>query len=235
MKINPLYSPNFDKKKRSKNLIKILVIHYTGMQSERESIKRLCNKKSKVSCHFLINENGKIYRLVKDQQIAWHAGKSCWGRYKNLNKNSIGIELVNKGHDFGYEKFSNSQITNLINLCQNLKKKYKVKNSNILGHSDVAPMRKKDPGEKFPWKRLKDRKIGVWYRKIPVKKIIEKDRMEQMFFKNLYKIGYRYFDANKRSKKDIFIIKSFQRRFLPKNVTGIIDQKTYKISHFLSN
>ena len=135
MKINPLYSPNFDKKKRSKNLIKILVIHYTGMQSERESIKRLCNKKSKVSCHFLINENGKIYRLVKDQQIAWHAGKSCWGRYKNLNKNSIGIELVNKGHKLGYTSFKKKQILSLIKICKILIRKYKIKKQNI--ESDI--------------------------------------------------------------------------------------------------
>ena len=99
MKKKGFYSPNFNKRKKS---IKIIIIHYTGMQSERESIIRLCNPKSKVSSHFLINQNGKVYRLVKDNEIAWHAGKSCWGKYKNLNKNSIGIELVNKGHQFGY-------------------------------------------------------------------------------------------------------------------------------------
>ena len=96
-------------------------------------------------------------------------------------------------------------------------------------------MRKKDPGEKFPWKRLKDKKIGIWYKKTRVKKITEKDRMEQLFFNNLHKIGYRYFNKNKRSKKDIFIIKTFQRRFIPKNVTGMIDRKTFKISQFLTN
>ncbi len=94
------YSPNFTRKKRSINSIKIIVIHYTGMQSERESIMRLCNPRSKVSSHFVINQNGKIYRLVEDRYIAWHAGKSCWGRYRKLNKSSIGIELVNKGHQF---------------------------------------------------------------------------------------------------------------------------------------
>ena len=101
MKIENCYSPNFDKKKRSNNSIKIIMIHYTGMQSERESIKRLCSPRTKVSSHLLINQKGKVYRLVHDNQIAWHAGKSCWGKYKNLNKNSIGIELVNKGHKFG--------------------------------------------------------------------------------------------------------------------------------------
>ena len=105
-----IYSPNFNRKKRSINSIKIIIIHYTGMQSERESIIRLCNPKSKVSSHFLINQNGKVYRLVQDNQIAWHTGKSCWGNYKNLNKNSIGIELVNKGHRFGYTNFTKKQI-----------------------------------------------------------------------------------------------------------------------------
>ena len=106
MKINSFfYSPNFNSKKRSKNSIKLVVIHYTGMQSERESIKKLCNPSSKVSSHYLINLKGKIFRLVKDNYVAWHAGKSCWGRHKNLNENSIGIELVNRGHQFGYTSF----------------------------------------------------------------------------------------------------------------------------------
>ena len=110
MKISNVYSPNFDKKKRSYKSIKFLVIHYTGMQSERESIKRLCNPKAKVSSHYLINRNGKIYRLVMDNRIAWHAGKSSWGKYKNLNKNSIGVEMVNKGHKFGYTNFKKKTI-----------------------------------------------------------------------------------------------------------------------------
>ena len=141
------YSPNFDKKKRSKNSIKIIVIHYTGMQSERESVSRLCNPKSKVSSHFVISQNGRVYRLVQDNQIAWHAGKSCWGKYKNLNKNSIGIELVNKGHKFGYTNFKKKQLFSLIKICKSLIKKYKIKKRNIVGHSDIAPLRKIDPGE----------------------------------------------------------------------------------------
>ena len=110
MKNYNYYSPNFTRKKRSINSIKIIVIHYTGMQSERESVSRLCNPKSKVSSHFVISQNGRVYRLVQDSQIAWHAGKSCWGKYKNLNKNSIGIELVNEGHKFGYTNFKKKTI-----------------------------------------------------------------------------------------------------------------------------
>ena len=163
MKISNFYSPNFNRKKRPNNSIKIIIIHYTGMQSERESIAKLCNPKSKVSSHFVINQNGKIYRLVQDNQIAWHAGKSCWRKYKNLNKNSIGIELVNKGHRFGYTNFKKKQLSSLIKVCKSLIKKYKIKKKNVVGHSDIAPLRKIDPGEKFPWKRLANNGIGIWH------------------------------------------------------------------------
>ena len=105
MKIIKNFSPNYDKKKRSINSIKIVVIHYTGMQSERESIRRLINPNSKVSSQYLINSKGKVSNLVQDRYVAWHAGKSCWRRHRNLNKNSIGIELVNKGYQFGYTNF----------------------------------------------------------------------------------------------------------------------------------
>ena len=173
MKINVIHSPNFDQRKRSSKSIKLLVIHYTGMQSERESIMRLCNPKYKVSSHFVINQNGKIYRLVQDDQTAWHAGKSCWGKYKNLNKNSIGIELVNKGHEFGYTNFKKKQLSSLIKICKNLIRKYRIKKQNIVGHSDVAPLRKIDPGEKFPWKKLAKKKNWnlAYLQNSPVEKI----------------------------------------------------------------
>ena len=161
MKEYGIYSPNFDRKKRLANSIKIIVIHYTGMQSERESIIKLCNRRSKVSSHFLINQNGKVYRMVQDNRIAWHAGKSCWKNYKNLNKNSIGIELVNKGHQFGYTNFTKKQISSLVKICKILIKRYKIKKNNIVGHSDIAPLRKVDPGEKFPWEHLAKKKIGI--------------------------------------------------------------------------
>ena len=125
MKIRNILSPNYSNKAKSINSIKFIIIHYTGMQSERESIKRLCNPNSKVSSHYLINRKGRIFRFVQDRQVAWHAGKSCWGRYKNLNESSIGIELVNKGHQFGYMSFKKKQIINLIKLCRKLIKKYK--------------------------------------------------------------------------------------------------------------
>ena len=236
MIIKPLNSPNFSIKTRANKDIKLIVLHYTGMQSKIESVKRLLNTKHKVSCHYLIDRKGQILRIVDENKVAWHAGKSKWKNFRNLNNYSIGIELVNKGHEFGYEKFTNLQVKSLIKLCQILKKKYKIKDSNIVGHSDIAPLRKRDPGEKFPWKKLNRKNIGIWYKKLKSKSLKLNDKkFEKLFFKNLFKIGYRYLDKNRRSKKDIFLIEAFQRRFLPNNVTGEINQKTFKISHFLAN
>ena len=233
MKIKLLNSPNYSRNSRPKKSIKFIIIHYTGMQSEIESINRLIDKNSKVSCHYLINRKGTITQMVKENKIAWHAGVSKWKNIKNLNKNSIGIELVNKGHFFGYENYSNLQINSLIKLCSKLKKKYKIHKENFLGHSDIAPNRKIDPGEKFPWKRLSNYKLGKWYN-LKKDEILSDDK-KKLFFKNLYKIGYRYFEIDKRVKSDKLIIKAFQRRYNPKKITGYIDLKTLKISQFLAN
>ena len=232
MKIKLLNSPNYSRNSRPKKSIKFIIIHYTGMQSEIESINRLIDKNSKVSCHYLINRKGTITQMVKENKIAWHAGVSKWKNIKNLNKNSIGIELVNKGHFFGYENYSNLQINSLIKLCSDLKKKYKIHKENFLGHSDIAPYRKIDPGEKFPWKKLSNYKLGKWYN-LKKDEILSDDK-KKLFFKNLYKIGYRYFKIGKRVKSDKLIIKAFQRRYNPKKITGYIDLKTLKISQFLA-
>ena len=232
MKIKLLKSPNYSRNSRPKKSIKFIIIHYTGMQSEIESINRLIDKNSKVSCHYLINRKGTIMQMVKENKIAWHAGVSKWKNIKNLNKNSIGIELVNKGHIFGYENYSNLQINSLIKLCSKLKKKYKIHKENFLGHSDIAPYRKIDPGEKFPWKKLSNYQLGKWYN-LKKDEILSVDK-KKLFFKNLYKIGYRYFKIDKRLKSDKLIIKAFQRRYNPKKITGNIDLKTLKISQFLA-
>mgnify|MGYP001187902321 CR=1 FL=1 len=236
MFVKTLYSPNFSPKKRKNLSIKVIVIHYTGMQSKIASINRLLDQKAKVSCHYLIDRKGQILQMVDENKVAWHAGKSKWKNFKNLNDNSIGIELVNKGHEFGYEKFTSSQIKKLIKLCLLLKRKYKIKNSNILGHSDIAPLRKKDPGEKFPWEKLNKMKLGIWHKPFHYKiKELDKKKIQKLFFKNLYKIGYRYFDKKKIASKDSIIVKAFQSKFLPTKVNGKVDLKTYIISHFLAN
>ena len=235
MKIKSNFSPNHSKKVRSIKSIKYVIIHYTGMQSEIESINRLKSPKYKVSCHYLINRKGEVTRMVKDNHIAWHAGKSKWKKLIGLNNNSIGIELVNKGHKFGYQNFSSQQIKSLTTLCTILKKKYFITKENFLGHSDIAPLRKIDPGEKFPWKKLSTHNLGRWFKTLPKDIEANNKNLKTLFFKNLHKLGYRYFDIHKRNRKDKIIIRSFQRHYLPKNVTGKIDKKTFKISHFLSH
>ena len=225
MEITKLYSPNYSQKKRSNKKITSIIIHYTGMQSERESIRRLSSKNSKVSCHYLINRKGNVFRMVKDENIAWHAGKSMWGKYKNLNKNSIGIELVNKGHKYGYQAFTKIQIKKLIKLCKYLKKKYKIKNNNILGHSDIAPLRKKDPGEKFPWKLFYKNKLSIWHNLSERNcKELRKIKLDNniSFYKLLFKFGYKY--TNNPSDK-IKILKNFQRRFRPELISSIVDKE----------
>jgi len=235
MKIITNYSPNFSKKIRKKKQIKFVILHYTGMQSEIESIKRLTNQKTKVSCHYLINRKGLIIRMVKDKNIAWHAGKSKWKNFINLNKFSIGIELVNKGHQFGYQNYTNKKKNNLIVLCKKLKKKYKINTENFLGHSDIAPLRKADPGEKFPWKKLSKFKLGKWYQQKNFIAVKNKKKKEKIFFKNIKKLGFRYFNIERRNSKDKKIIKSFQQHYMPRNVNGKLDQKTFKISQYLAN
>ena len=227
MSIN--YSPNFDLKKRTSSKVKYLIFHYTGMRSENAAIKRLTSKSSKVSCHYLIKKNGAIIKIVPDLYIAWHAGISSWKKDKSLNSNSIGIEISNPGHDYKYKNFSQKQITSIIDLSKNLKKKYKIKKENILGHSDIAPLRKKDPGEKFPWKLLNKKKICLWHnlsekncKKLRGIKLKNSD----YFFKLLFKFGYK--STNDKNEK-IKIYKNFQRRFRPKLISSIVDQETYII------
>jgi N-acetylmuramoyl-L-alanine amidase len=238
MKIDIFYSPNFNKeKKRLKKAIKIIVYHYTGMQSERESLIRLSNPHSKVSAHYLINRNGKIYRLIQDDQIAWHAGISCWGKYNNLNKNSLGIELVNKGHRFGYTSFSKKQLLSLVKLSKHLIKKYKIKKRYIVGHSDIAPLRKIDPGEKFPWQELAKKKIGIWHnykkdflKKFRKTKVSRKNKLK--FFKNINNIGYCTFSNNKLILNKTVI--AFQRHYRKELINGLVDQECTIIAENLS-
>ena len=227
---------NYSIHPRSKKKIQFIIIHYTGMQSEIESLQKLSNAKSKVSCHYFIGRKGKIIKLVPDKNIAWHAGKSRWKSFRDLNENSIGIELANKGHEHGYQNFSPLQIKNLIKLCKKLKRQYSIKSENFLGHSDIAPLRKLDPGEKFPWKKLSKFKIGIWYSSLNKKlDLRRKKNLEALFFQNLYKIGYRYFNTRKRSKTDKKIIICFQQHYMPMQISGKIDKKTLEISHYLAN
>ena len=234
------YSPNFNTKKRNSKQIKFIIIHYTGMKKESDALDRLTDIQSEVSCHYLIKNNGEIVKMVPDLYIAWHAGKSSWKNYKSLNQNSIGIEITNPGHEYGYKNFTQKQITTLVKLSKFLIKKYKINPKNILGHSDIAVLRKKDPGEKFPWEYLAKNKIGIWHtlnkqdllknRKLKISKV-----EENIFFRNLFKIGYsKTFPKNiGRNKYLRELIKSFQRRFRQELVDGKIDQESLLINKSL--
>jgi len=228
------YSPNFDPNKRKSKQIKFLIFHYTGMIKESDTISRLTNIQSEVSCHYLIKKNGAIVVIVPDLYIAWHAGKSSWKGFKSLNKNSIGIEISNPGHEHKYLNFTKKQIKSILYLSKSLMKKYNIQSSNILGHSDIAPYRKKDPGEKFPWKYLAKFGIGEWHSLS--NKILEKNRMkktnineEKIFYKNLFKIGYSKKVLNKKS-----LVKVFQRRYRQNLINGKIDQECLLISKNLA-
>ena len=230
------YSPNFNLPKRVKNRIKFIIIHYTGMKKESTAIKRLQDPKSKVSAHYLIKRNGEIINLIPDLFEAWHAGVSSWKHFKSLNKNSIGIEITNPGHKHGYKKFSKKQIFSLQKLLKILVKKYKIKKNYVLGHSDISPDRKKDPGEKFPWEILAKKKLSFWHNldQKKIKKFREKNLItrvdENSFLKNLYKIGYNDVIKFKTQKNIKYLTLAFQRRFRQSLVNGKIDKECLLIS-----
>ncbi len=208
------------------------------MKKESEAIRKLCHFKSKVSSNFFIQNNGKIICLVPELFEAWHAGKSSWGKYKSLNRYSIGIEINNPGHEHGYKKFSQKQILSLIKLLRYLIKKYNIKKQNILGHSDIAPNRKKDPGEKFPWKKLAKKNLCRWhsFNEYEIKKYrnlrLSKNQ-EEKFLKNLFKIGYARISESKYQNNKKKLIKSFQRKFRQNLINGITDQECLIISQDL--
>ena len=238
MKINPNYSPNFDSKKRSLDKINFIIFHYTGMKNEKKAIDKLLDINSKVSCHYFIKNNGEILRMVPDPYIAWHAGVSSWKKFKSLNKNSIGIEINNPGHEFKYKKFSKKQIYSLIKLTKYIIKKYKINPKSILGHSDIAPDRKRDPGEKFPWEFLSKKKIGIWHElKSNEIKVYRKLKLSNLlkikFINNLYKIGYPKNSKINKNKYNKNITVAFQRRFRQELIDGKIDKECFLISENL--
>jgi N-acetylmuramoyl-L-alanine amidase len=234
------YSPNFSPKKRNSKQIKFIIFHYTGMKSESNALKKLTDIQSEVSCHYLIKNDGEIVKMVPDLYIAWHAGKSSWKSYKTLNQSSIGIEITNPGHEHGYKKFTKKQITSLLKLSKFLIKKYKISSENILGHSDIAVPRKKDPGEKFPWEYLSKNKIGIWHtlnsRDLIKNRRLKISKIEKgIFFNNMFKIGYskKYPKDKSENKYQRELVKTFQRRFRQELVNGKIDQECLLISKSL--
>ena len=235
LKITQNYSPNFNTPKRQKKNIKYIIIHYTGMKNELSALNRLTDYRSKVSAHYFIKKNGKIINLVPDLYEAWHAGKSNWKNIQSLNRYSIGVEIQNSGHENFYEKFSDKQIKSVKKLLRFLTARYRINRKNILGHSDIAPDRKKDPGEKFPWKELAKLKLALWHKldekklkQHRLKKINSSD--ENKFFVNLHKIGYTRVQLKSSTIKKRLITKAFQRRFRQSLVNGICDKECLILS-----
>ena len=241
--INKYKSVNFNLRKNG-DKIKYIILHYTAIKSDYEAIQHLIYKKNKVSSHFLINKKGKIFNLVDLKKRAWHAGQSFWKGDKDINSNSIGIELDNTGHYINFERYTKNQIDSLIKLLNFLKKKYDIDNLNFLGHSDISPYRKNDPGEKFPWKKLSKHNLGFLPTKltereyIKVKKKLNLNKNKSLNQKVLYmlsNIGYDTSKIGKNHKNNFFLlIRAYQMHFRQKLVNGKLDEETLKmiVSHF---
>jgi len=205
-------SPNFgDRRGRT---VDTLVIHYTGMKSAAASLERLSDPAAEVSAHYLIDEDGTLYAMVAEQDRAWHAGVGFWRGETDLNSVSIGIELQNPGHEWGYRPFPDAQITALIGLCQGILARHAIPAVNVIGHSDLAPRRKADPGELFPWKRLAEAGIGLWpgeFRPAPA---------DFDLHQALTRIGYDISDPEKEEAT----LRCIQHRFLPSGVNREADR-----------
>jgi N-acetylmuramoyl-L-alanine amidase len=222
-------SPNFDERP-GLGRPDMIVLHYTGMLFSHEAIHRLCDTKARVSSHYVVLESGSIVQLVQEAKRAWHAGVSSWAGDPGINSRSIGIEICNPGHEFGYPDFPARQIAATTTLCRSILTRNIVRPENILAHSDVAPSRKQDPGEKFPWKRLAQSGVGLWVEAGDVTdqplrpddsgaKVTELQRM-------LSEYGYGIDTTGRYDITTSEVITAFQRHFRPAQVDGIADAVT---------
>ncbi len=203
-------SPNFDARTLP---VSMIVLHYTGMQDAASAIARLADPEAKVSAHYVVAEDGQIVRMVAEENRAWHAGKSYWRGVTNINSASIGIEIVNPGHEFGYRPFPDAQVSAVIALMQDILTRHSITRGNIVGHSDIAPARKEDPGELFPWGRLARLRLAL---PRPTKNLMDPHWTDGGFLLALERFGYAVADQTAA-------IRAFQRRFRPEMIDGIID------------
>jgi N-acetylmuramoyl-L-alanine amidase len=203
-------SPNFDERAAP---ISMIVLHYTGMQDAASAIAWLANPESKVSAHYVVTEDGQVIRMVPEDKRAWHAGRSHWRETDDVNSASIGIEIVNPGHEFGYRPFPDEQIEALIPLMQGIKERYGITRGNIVGHSDIAPQRKQDPGELFPWGKLARLRLAL---PRPTKNLMDPGWSDAGFLLALERFGYDVTDP-------LAATVAFQRRFRPELIDGTID------------
>lgn len=211
-------SPNFEERRFEPGRageVDMLVIHYTGMQSTEAALARLCDPEAKVSAHYLIDEDGTVFALVPETKRAWHAGVASWRGETDVNSCSIGIELVNPGHEFGYVRFPDRQVASLVGLSTRILSRHPIPPRNVIGHSDVAPARKQDPGELFPWEYLKSYGIGLW----PFDGAEIADIPRDKFIRMLTRYGYDV------AEPEAAVI-AFQRHFRPERVDGVADHTT---------
>lgn len=201
-------SPNHDARDAD---VDMLVLHYTGMKTADEALARLTDPAAKVSAHYTIGRDGRVYRHVPEDRRAWHAGVSYWAGARNINSRSIGVELVNPGHEFGYIPFTDEQIAALIDIAQEIIARHAIPPARVVGHSDVAPARKEDPGELFPWKTLSEYGLGLW----------PEGGVQTAPQNALAQFGYGLPPDVEWTEKDV--VRAFQRRFRPKKLDGLWD------------
>jgi len=191
----------------------MVVLHYTGMRTAAEALERLCDPAAEVSAHYMIDEDGTVIRLVDEENRAWHAGRSSWREITDVNSASIGIELVNPGHEFGYRPFPKPQIEALLPLLADIVKRRDIPRANVLGHSDIAPARKEDPGELFPWDVLARYRLTLAKPELSMRLVWDND---SAFYLALERFGYDITDQ-------AAAVRAFQRRWRPKRIDGVVD------------
>jgi N-acetylmuramoyl-L-alanine amidase len=227
-------SPNFGSRP-SDAVIDMLVVHYTGMASAEEALARLGDPGSQVSAHYVIDEDGTAYRLVDEEQRAWHAGEASWAGASNINDVSIGIELVNPGHEFGYLPFTQAQMDAFTDLATGVIGRHPIPLARVLGHSDVAPGRKSDPGELFDWQGMAEAGIGLWPEVLGERDdgdILfapgEKDPVIVEIQRQLAAFGYGVGTEGILDQPTRQVIAAFQRHFRPEKIDGAIDRATVR-------
>lgn len=203
-------SPNFDDRSLP---VTMVVLHYTGMQDAASAIARLADPEAKVSCHYLVAEDGTVVRMVDEARRAWHAGRSHWRGVTDINSASVGIEIVNPGHEWGYVPFPDEQIDAVIRLVADIKQRHAITRGNVVGHSDIAPARKQDPGELFPWGKLARLRLAL---PRPTQNLMDPHWSDAGFLLALERFGYDVEDP-------VAAVTAFQRRFRPEMVDGVID------------
>jgi N-acetylmuramoyl-L-alanine amidase len=223
----PAPSPNFDARTGPPDMI---VLHYTGMQTGEAALARLRDPAAKVSAHYLVEEDGRVFALVAEERRAWHAGRAFWRGETDINARSIGVEIVNPGHEWGYRPFPDAQIAAVIELLDDLRTRWTIDDARLVGHSDVAPDRKEDPGELFPWKRLSEAGHGLWAEPAPAPgaALGEGDEGPGVFAlqAGLTRLGYDSAPSGRYDSMTATIVRAFQRHWRQDRVDGLADGET---------